>query len=145
VATFPFHPCIRLTIQPTSICMIHPTHCSRSPSVPATRCAYLIMSDLGHGPLEWEEPCSETKKASESLRRRSDRVLNYWVEGVKAWRADGPTQGACIWEMHGVWGWDKNKSEAVPLREGYFNKHPDTGEKVCVIVIIHRYFISTRK
>ncbi|KAF8750382.1 Cellulase (glycosyl hydrolase family 5) [Rhizoctonia solani] len=51
-------------------------------------------------------------------------------EGVKAWRENGPTQGKCIWEMHGVWGWDIKKSEPVPLREGYFKKNPDTGEDV---------------
>lgn len=50
--------------------------------------------------------------------------------GVKAWRADGPTKGQCVWEMHGVWGWDKSKKEGVPLREGYFKKHPETGKDV---------------
>ncbi|KAF8595793.1 glycoside hydrolase family 5 protein [Ceratobasidium sp. AG-I] len=49
---------------------------------------------------------------------------------VKAWRADGPTQGQCVWEMHGVWGWDRSKKEGVPLREGYFKKHPETGKEV---------------
>ncbi|KAK1234221.1 hypothetical protein PQX77_002572 [Marasmius sp. AFHP31] len=51
-------------------------------------------------------------------------------DGLKAWRPDGPTQGQCIWEMHGVWGWDTNKSEAVVLRENYFVKHPLSGDKV---------------
>ncbi|KAG8760210.1 hypothetical protein FRC11_000765 [Ceratobasidium sp. 423] len=51
-------------------------------------------------------------------------------QGVKAWRADGPTQGKCVWEMHGVWGWDVKKHEPVPLREGYFKKHPETGAGV---------------
>lgn len=32
--------------------------------------------------------------------------------------------------MHGVWGWDRNKDEAVVLRENYFVRHPDTEEKV---------------
>ncbi|CCO36209.1 putative glycosyl hydrolase YIR007W [Rhizoctonia solani AG-1 IB] len=52
------------------------------------------------------------------------------AEGVKAWREDGPTEGRCIWEKHGVWGWDVKKHEPVPLREGYFKKHPDTGEEI---------------
>ncbi|KAG8708128.1 hypothetical protein FRC09_001422 [Ceratobasidium sp. 395] len=51
-------------------------------------------------------------------------------EGIKAWRADGPTKGQCIWEMHGVWGWDKKKKEGVPLRESYFRNHPQTGQVV---------------
>lgn len=51
-------------------------------------------------------------------------------EGVKAWRVEGPTKGKCVWEMHGVWGWDTSKREAVPLREGYFKKHPETGKEV---------------
>jgi hypothetical protein len=32
--------------------------------------------------------------------------------------------------MHGVWGWDPRKSQAVPLRESYFKKNPMTGEKI---------------
>ncbi|KAG8708082.1 hypothetical protein FRC08_000114 [Ceratobasidium sp. 394] len=51
-------------------------------------------------------------------------------EGVKAWRLDGPTKGQCIWEMHGVWGWDKKKKESVPLRESYFKNNPQTGKLV---------------
>ncbi|OBZ77054.1 hypothetical protein A0H81_02987 [Grifola frondosa] len=48
----------------------------------------------------------------------------------RAWREDGPTQGRCLWEMHGVWGWDEKKDEGVVLRESYFKKHPMTGRKV---------------
>ncbi|KAG9124154.1 hypothetical protein FRC07_012642 [Ceratobasidium sp. 392] len=48
-------------------------------------------------------------------------------KGTTAWREDGPTKGQCIWEMHGVWGWDKKKNEGVPLRESYFKNHPQTG------------------
>ncbi|KIY42944.1 glycoside hydrolase family 5 protein [Fistulina hepatica ATCC 64428] len=55
-------------------------------------------------------------------------VLN--VEGRSAWRADGPTKGQCLWEMHGVWGWDVKKDMAVVLRESYFVKHPMTGRKI---------------
>lgn len=43
---------------------------------------------------------------------------------------DGPTKGECIWEMHGVWGWDGAKGAPVALRESYFRRHPITGEKV---------------
>jgi hypothetical protein len=50
--------------------------------------------------------------------------------GRKAWLSDGPTQGKCLWELHGVWGWDLNKNEGVVLRENYFVKHPTTGKKV---------------
>lgn len=35
--------------------------------------------------------------------------------------------------MHGVWGWDVGKQEAVVLRESYFTKHPLTGKKVRLI------------
>ncbi|KAI0089638.1 glycoside hydrolase family 5 protein [Irpex rosettiformis] len=55
-------------------------------------------------------------------------VLN--SAGKKVWREDGPTQGQCLWEMHGVWGWDKNKNEGVVLRESYFIKDPTTNKKV---------------
>jgi hypothetical protein len=58
----------------------------------------------------------------------SHRVLN--PGGRKAWRADGPTGGRCLWEMHEVWGWDDGKKKGVVLRENYFVKHPMTGQKV---------------
>ncbi|SJL04818.1 uncharacterized protein ARMOST_08189 [Armillaria ostoyae] len=61
-------------------------------------------------------------------RKTSSAVLN--TEGEKVWRPDGPSQGQCIWEMHGVWGWDVNKKEAVILRQNYFVKHPMTGQKI---------------
>ncbi|KZT63270.1 glycoside hydrolase family 5 protein [Daedalea quercina L-15889] len=61
-------------------------------------------------------------------RRTSTKVLN--TAGQKAWRDDGPTKGQCLWEMHGVWGWDKRKNEGVILRESYFTKDPMTGRKV---------------
>ncbi|KAH6903281.1 cytoplasmic protein [Coprinopsis sp. MPI-PUGE-AT-0042] len=48
----------------------------------------------------------------------------------KAWRPDGPTQGKCIWELHNVWGFDRNKNEAVILQESYFRVHPKTKETV---------------
>ena len=50
---------------------------------------------------------------------------------VCVWRPDGPTEGKCVWEWHGVWGWDRKKEEAVVLRESYFTKNPLTGKKVC--------------
>ncbi|KAF9238092.1 glycoside hydrolase family 5 protein [Melanogaster broomeanus] len=51
-------------------------------------------------------------------RVTSRRVLN--PDSCSAWRPDGPTQGKCVWEMHGVWGWDKVNNEGVVLRENYF-------------------------
>ena len=61
-------------------------------------------------------------------RRTAYNVLN--PMGRKAWRKDGPTNGKCVWEMHGVWGYDILKKEGVVLRENYFVKHPMTGKKV---------------
>ncbi|KAJ7742575.1 glycoside hydrolase family 5 protein [Mycena metata] len=61
-------------------------------------------------------------------RKTSEAVLN--TTGRKAWRTDGPTLGECVWAMHGVWGWDRNKDAAVVLRENYFVKHPQTGDKI---------------
>jgi hypothetical protein len=63
-------------------------------------------------------------------RLTSHSVLN--TAGQVAWRSDGPTKGKCLWEMHGVWGWDANKKEGVVLRENYFVKNPITGEKVTI-------------
>ena len=61
-------------------------------------------------------------------RRTAYNVLN--PIGRKAWQKDGPTSGKCVWEMHGVWGYDVLKKEGVVLRENYFSKHPMTGKKV---------------
>lgn len=61
-------------------------------------------------------------------RLTSTSVLN--AAGQNAWRKDGPTEGKCVWEKHGVWGYDVNKKEGVVLRENYFVKHPVTGKKV---------------
>lgn len=63
-------------------------------------------------------------------RLTSHSVLN--SASRKAWRPDGPTQGMCVWEMHGVWGWDNSKNEGVVLRENYFVQDPMTGRKVRV-------------
>ncbi|KAH8112810.1 glycoside hydrolase family 5 protein [Phellopilus nigrolimitatus] len=52
------------------------------------------------------------------------------AEEISVWQPDGSTEGACLWEMHGVWGWDKRKKEAIVLRENYFAKHPMTDKKV---------------
>ncbi|KAF8521332.1 glycoside hydrolase family 5 protein [Gautieria morchelliformis] len=57
-----------------------------------------------------------------------DVLLN--EKGRKVWREDGPTKGRCPWEMQGVWGWDPDKQKGVVLRESYFKKHPQTGEKI---------------
>ncbi|KAI0783200.1 glycoside hydrolase family 5 protein [Abortiporus biennis] len=48
----------------------------------------------------------------------------------KVWRDDGPTGGKCLWELHGVWGWDKVKDEGVVLREGYFSRDPASNKEV---------------
>ncbi|KAJ6588126.1 glycoside hydrolase family 5 protein [Mycena capillaripes] len=60
--------------------------------------------------------------------KTSEAVLN--TTGRRAWRPDGPTLGECLWAMHGVWGWDRNKDVGVVLRENYFVKHPLTGDKI---------------
>ena len=67
-------------------------------------------------------------------RLTSKEVLNQ--DGRKAWHPDGPTQGRCVWEMHGVWGWDVNKNEGVVLRENYFVRHPMTNKKVRVVSLV---------
>ncbi|KAI0703877.1 glycoside hydrolase family 5 protein [Cerioporus squamosus] len=61
-------------------------------------------------------------------RLTSKSVIN--SAGQKAWRDDGPTQGKCLWELHGVWGWDQKKNEGVVLRENYFKRNPDTGKEI---------------
>ena len=61
-------------------------------------------------------------------RLTSQAVLN--KAGQKAWLDNGPTQGKCLWELHGVWGWDQKKNEGVVLRENYFKRDPDTGREV---------------
>lgn len=62
---------------------------------------------------------------------------------VSVWSSDGPTQGRCLWEWHGVWGWDKKKNEAIVLRENYFVKHPMSGQKVARIKPSFRFGILT--
>ncbi|KIK68366.1 glycoside hydrolase family 5 protein [Collybiopsis luxurians FD-317 M1] len=61
--------------------------------------------------------------------RRTGRVILN-VEGRKVWKEEGPTNGQCLWQMHGVWGWDKNRNEGIVLRENYFKKHPMTGRQI---------------
>lgn len=56
--------------------------------------------------------------------------------GRKAWREDGPTRGQDLWEMHGVWEWDRAKDAGVVLREKYFVSDPATGRKVRCIFIL---------
>ncbi|KAF7295947.1 Glycoside hydrolase [Mycena kentingensis (nom. inval.)] len=60
--------------------------------------------------------------------KNGEGVLN--PEGRKAWRDDGPTNGECLWAVHGVWGWDEKKNAGVVLREDYFTQNPLTGQKV---------------
>ncbi|TBU47753.1 glycoside hydrolase family 5 protein [Dichomitus squalens] len=61
-------------------------------------------------------------------RLTSQAVLN--TAGQKAWLDNGPTQGKCLWELHGVWGWDQKKNEGVVLRENYFKRDPETGREI---------------
>ncbi|KAL6302254.1 glycoside hydrolase superfamily [Sparassis latifolia] len=75
-------------------------------------------TEVGHWTRSWPFP----------TRLTSQKVIN--TSRQKAWRDDGPTEGRCLWEMHGVWGWDKIKNTSVVLRESYFKKHPMTGQKV---------------
>lgn len=49
---------------------------------------------------------------------------------VSVWRADGPTEGKCLWAMHGVWIYDEKYKVPMVLRENYFNNNPLTGDKV---------------
>ncbi|KAJ7059224.1 glycoside hydrolase [Mycena amicta] len=71
---------------------------------------------------------SWTRSFPMPTRKTGEAVLN--TNGRKAWRPEGPTFGECLWAIHGVWGWDKNKDMAVVLRENYFTKHPATGDKI---------------
>lgn len=48
----------------------------------------------------------------------------------QVWREDGPTGGQCIWESHGVWGYDNVKKEGVVLKETYFTRRPSDGGPV---------------
>ena len=64
-------------------------------------------------------------------RRTSSVMLNPHRKSV--WRPNGPSSGRCIWELHDVWGWDKNRDEGVILRENYFKFDPATGKKVHVL------------
>ncbi|KAG8938934.1 hypothetical protein FRC04_007323, partial [Tulasnella sp. 424] len=52
------------------------------------------------------------------------------IKGRKVWREDGPTGGQCIWESHGVWGYDNVKKEGVVLKETYFTRRPSDGGPV---------------
>lgn len=75
-------------------------------------------------------------------RKTSHSVLN--DDKRSAWRLDGPTKGKCVWEMHGIWGWDRIKGEGVVLRENYFTKDPVSGRKVCILschLVLMAYFM----
>ncbi|KAH9934532.1 glycoside hydrolase family 5 protein [Epithele typhae] len=61
-------------------------------------------------------------------RLTSHKVIN--TAGQKAWREDGPTKGKCLWEVHGVWGWDETKNEGVVLRENYFKRDPQSSREI---------------
>lgn len=61
-------------------------------------------------------------------KQTSSVLLN--LNGRKVWSPSGPSNGKCIWELHGVWGWDERKNEGIVLRESYFKRHPMTGKDV---------------
>ena len=78
----------------------------------------------------------------------SQTLLN--TTKTKAWRPDGPTQGRCLWEYHDVWRWNTVTDQAVILRENYFTRHPDTGEKIdwytnCYFPLAKRWSERVRK
>ncbi|KIM25743.1 glycoside hydrolase family 5 protein [Serendipita vermifera MAFF 305830] len=59
-----------------------------------------------------------------------DKHVMFNEAKLSAWRPDGPTGGKCLWEMHGVWGYDEKYKTSIVLREHYFNRHPLSGEKI---------------
>ena len=61
-------------------------------------------------------------------KKTSTVTLN--PKGRKVWTSSGPSGGKCIWELHGVWGWDEQKKEGIVLRENYFKRHPITGKEI---------------
>ncbi|KAF8633873.1 hypothetical protein AX15_001204 [Amanita polypyramis BW_CC] len=95
---------------------------------------YNVDLHLGHMPSAFQsfqlgagQPTlvpTYTRSFPHPTTQSSTTLLN--PNGRKVWREDGPTSGQCIWEMHGVWGWDVKKDEGVVLRENYFTKHPET-------------------
>ncbi|KAH7907809.1 glycoside hydrolase family 5 protein [Hygrophoropsis aurantiaca] len=90
--------------------------------VPTAFESFLLGSGVPTSVAAW------TRSFPMPTRKTSSSILN--TDGRKAWRPDGPTGGKCIWEMHGVWGWDLSKQEGVVLRENYFSKNPTTGKKI---------------
>jgi hypothetical protein len=78
------------------------------------------------------EVANYTRSFPMPTSKTSNVILN--KEGRKAWREDGPSEGQCIWKMHGVWDWDKTKDVGVVLRENYFINNPATGKKVIASV-----------
>ncbi|KAG9226684.1 hypothetical protein CCMSSC00406_0006091 [Pleurotus cornucopiae] len=90
--------------------------------VPSAFQSFMLGSGYPTSVAHW------TRSFPMPTRRTSYSVLN--PAGHKAWRKDGPTGGRCIWEMHGVWGYDTNKKTGVVLRENYFTKHPMNGKKI---------------
>ncbi|KAJ7590950.1 cytoplasmic protein [Mycena floridula] len=79
--------------------------------------------------MAWPTLVSEwTRSFPMPTRKTSAAVID--PKGRRAWRADGPSNGECIWKMHGVWAYDTTKKQSVVLRESYFSRHPMTGEKL---------------
>lgn len=69
-------------------------------------------------------------------KRTGQQLLN--PKGRKVWREDGPTRGQDLWEMHGVWEWDRTKNAGAVLREEYFMSNPATGRKVRFFILVGR-------
>nr|GAT45946.1 predicted protein [Mycena chlorophos] len=111
------------SISPTSVRLVLPSPYAFADASPASAFQSFQLG-AGHPTSVSCWTCSfpmPTKKTNAA-------ILN--TKGRKAWRPDGLSLGECIWAMHGVWGWDKNKDAAVVLRENYFTRHPATGTAV---------------
>src|ERR1700733_15253429 len=109
---------IQISISPMSVSMYGHLPCYRNnwSTLIAASTFQSSMLGSGHPTLvpHW------TRSFPMLTRLTSHSVLK--SAGRKAWREDGPTEGKCLWEMHGVWGWDLKKDEGVVLRENYFVK-----------------------
>ncbi|CAL1708345.1 unnamed protein product [Somion occarium] len=100
---------------------------------------YLIINKPCPAPISLASPLLHSRSGVSNDRSSlhtfiphaySTHVLRYAQYHWSVWREDGVTEGKCIWEMHGIWGWDEQKKEGVVLRENYFKKHPLTGKPI---------------
>lgn len=70
-------------------------------------------------------------------------------DGVRVWRADGPSAGKCPWEREGVWSYSSDRGRPVALQEDYFTKNRQ-GQAVdfyrdCYFPFIKRWEAMVRK